>query len=129
MATNESGLFKILEGILRDATEPVTCNELYDMPAVRKHAASANRVSDYLGNLWRKGLLTRLPAPRTDRSSARWMYQWKGRTEPIHAVAYEPIEYKPKGMLYSKPTMEITEEGGVITIELTSMTITIRPKQ
>lgn len=79
MLRSETGLYHALCETLKTAGRPMTCTELYAVPAVRKYAINANRVSDYLGNLWRDHLLTREPAPRTEFSSARWAYKWKGR--------------------------------------------------
>lgn len=79
MIRNETGLYHALQEVLKTADRPLTCTELYRIPVIRKYANSANRVSDYLGNMWRDHLLKREPAPRTDFSSARWAYSWRGR--------------------------------------------------
>lgn len=62
MSNGEEGLYQLLEKVLFEANEPLDAVQIFDMPEVRKLAASANRVSDYLGNIWRKGLATRIPA-------------------------------------------------------------------
>ena len=126
MRTNESGLYPALEEALKAAAEPMDCQALFDMPEVRKHAASANRVSDYLGGLWRKGLVVRLPAPKTDSSRARWMYAWKGSKGPkLHAeLESKAVEYAPR-ILADRPSVLITEEGSKITIELPNLVIVI----
>jgi hypothetical protein len=81
-------------------------------------------VSDYLGNLWRKGLVVRLPAPKAD-GRARWMYEWKRKGK----TTAEGIPYiGPANLIYDKPKMTITEEGGVVVIDLPQLTITIRGK-
>ena len=127
MRTNEDGLFPALETALKAATEPLDCQALYDMPSIREHAASVNRVSDYLGGLWRKGKVVRLPAPKTDNSRARWMYSWKGGKEAkLHAV--QPgMEYTPR-VLADRPSVLITEEGSKITIELPQLVLVIMTK-
>lgn len=79
MIRSETGLYHALSEALKVATEPLTAPDLYKLSAVRKYAVSSNRVSDYLGNMWRDGVLKREPAPRTEYSSARWAYTWKGR--------------------------------------------------
>lgn len=125
MRHNPDGLFPVLEAALKAASEPLDCQTLYDMPEVKKHAASVNRVSDYLGGLWRKGLVVRLPAPKTGESRARWMYEWKGDKGPkLHSHA---LEYLPK-VLADRPTVLITEEGNVITLEFPNLIISIRQK-
>lgn len=123
MRYNENGLFPALEAALKAASEPLDCQALFEMPGIREHAASVNRVSDYLGGLWRKGLVVRLPAPKNDTSRSRWMYEWKGHKGP----AMHGIEYTPR-ILADRPTVLITEEGSVITIEMPNLIISIRQK-
>lgn len=71
MRFSENGLFQALEKVLRETGEAMDCNQLYDMDSIREHAASPNRVSDYLGGLWRKGLVVRLPNEGDGKSRAR----------------------------------------------------------
>ena len=130
MRTNETGLFPALEAALKEATEPLDCQALYDMPSIKEHAASVNRVSDYLGGLWRKGLVVRLQAPRIGESRSRWMYQWKGpktRYQGAQNEQSQGIEYIPK-VLADRPSVLITEEGSTITIQLPSLVILIKSK-
>ncbi len=124
MRNNESGLFPALEAILRASDEPLDAQALFDMASVKEHAASASRVSDYLGNLWRKGVVTRLPATGEGRGKPRWMYQWKGQKGPKYLDA---VEYTPK-ILADRPAMLITEEGRDIVLEFENLVITIRQK-
>lgn len=128
MSRSEEGLFQALEEELKKAKEPVDCNTLFDRPKVRQHAQTVNRVSDYLGNMWRKGQVTRLPAPRMENTRSRWLYTWKGKTP---TTLQKGVDYDPaKGIkLVDRPTMEITDDGGVITIELPSLQLVIRPKR
>jgi len=123
MRQNETGLFPALEAALKAASEPLDCQTLFDMSEIRAHAASANRVSDYLGGLWRKGQVVRLPAPRTGNNRSRWAYQWKGHKGP----AMHGVEYTPR-ILADRPTLLITEEGRDVTIETPHLLITIRQK-
>ncbi len=121
MRQNDEGLFPALEAALKAASEPLDCQTLFDMPQIKKHAASVNRVSDYLGGLWRKGQVVRLPAPKSENSRARWTYEWKGQKGPkIHG-----IEYTPKIMV-DRPTVLITEEGKTITLEFPGLVILIK---
>ncbi len=124
MRTNEDGLFPALEAALKAAKEPMDCQTLYDMPQIREHAASVNRVSDYLGGLWRKGKVVRLPAPKSDNSRSRWAYSWKGgRGAKLH----EGVIYTPK-VLADRPSMLITEEGSKVTIELPNLILGVMLK-
>ncbi len=124
MRLNENGLFQALEVALKAAEGPLDCQALFDMTTVKEHAASVTRVSDYLGNLWRKNLVTRLPAPKDGSSRARWMYEWKGQKGPRYLDA---VEYTPK-ILADRPAMLITEEGGNIILEFPNLVITVRQK-
>lgn len=124
MRSSETGLFPALEAALRAATEPLDCQALFDMPSIKEHAASVTRVSDYLGGLWRKGVVVRLPAPKDGNSRSRWMYEWKGNKGPKYLDA---IEYTPK-ILADRPAMLITEEGNNIVLEFENLVITVRQK-
>lgn len=125
MRHNESGLFPALEAALKAASEPMDCQTLFDMPEIRKHAASANRVSDYLGGLWRKGLVVRLPAAKSENSRSRWAYEWKGSKGP--KLYAEALEYAPK-ILADRPTLLVTDDGNNVTIETPNLIIQIRQK-
>ena len=132
MRTNESGLFPALEAVLKASAEPLDCQALYDMAEIRKHAASVNRVSGYLGGLWRKGLVVRLPAPKMENSRSRWLYQWKGDRGPklrggSTIIPEGAIEYTPR-IIADRPSMLITEEGSTITLELPNLIVVIKTK-
>lgn len=125
MRNNETGLFAALEAALRAATVPMDAQQLFALPTVKEFAASPNRVSDYLGNLWRKGSVVRLPSSGKDGSRSRWIYEWKGQKGPkIHDHAFE---YAPR-VLADRPSVLITEEGNVITLEFPNLVISIRQK-
>lgn len=127
MIRNENGLFNVLERELKQvAPEPRNCVELYDIPEVRALTNSVNRVSDYLGNLWRKGKLTRLPSPRTETNAARWMYAWKTGSEE-QGLTYSPSTVQPLGnTILKRPSIQITENGNIITVDLPGLNIVIR---
>ena len=125
MRNNETGLFPALEAALRAASEPLDCQALFDMPSIKEHAASVTRVSDYLGGLWRKGLVVRLPAPKEGNSKSRWMYEWKGNRGAKYLDGV--IEYAPR-VLADRPAVLITEEGNLITLEFPNLVIQIRQK-
>lgn len=124
MRFSENGLLNALEKVLRETGEPMDCVQLFDYPDVKEHAASPNRVSDYLGNLWRKGLVVRLPTTGDGKSRARWMYQWKERAPR----GVEGVPYAAR-LLVDRPTVLITEEGKTIQIELPNLTILIKQKE
>jgi hypothetical protein len=128
MRYNEKGLFPALETVLKASSEPLDAQALFDKPEIKEHAASVNRVSDYLGNMWRKGQVVRLPAAKdkSDTTSrTRWMYEWKGGKGP---KLYEGAqEYTPRIMV-DRPSVLITEEGGTMTLEFPNLVIVIKQK-
>lgn len=126
MPRTEEGLYQALEAELKKSGEPMSCASLYDKPSVRKHAATVNRVSDYLGNMWRKGKVLRLPAPRDDNTRARWMYALKPPTKTQLPSMDQAVDYLDKHMILQRPSLEISEKGDTITFELGNLTVTIR---
>jgi len=125
------GLYEALEAALKQSDEALDCNALFDMPSIRAHARTVNRVSDYLGNMWRKGDVIRVPAPPIKGTRARWAYAWKGRVQArikIKDIA-KGAEFSAGkvGTLLSRPSLEITEEGKNIVITTPHCTITIKP--
>lgn len=119
---NEDGLFPALEAVMKESGEPMDCHQLLEFESIRKLGYTANRVSDYLGNMWRKGQLLRLPAGGDTR--ARWLYQWKDSK-----VAKPTAQAVGQQVLASRPNLTITETGDTITIELPQFTLTIKSKK
>lgn len=131
MSQPNATLFTALEEVLREADEPLDCATIFDMPIIREHATTVNRVSDYLGNMWRKGQVLRLPAPRLEGTRARWLYVWKNKAKvdrkklPLDNA----IEFDGRvNSFLSRPSLEITEEGGTVVITLPNLTITIKQR-
>jgi hypothetical protein len=120
MRYSEKGLFQALEKVLRETGKAMDCNELFDMASIKEYAASPNRVSDYLGGLWRKGLVVRLPTVSEGGAKARWAYQWKD-----NVLATVGTDYAPR-LLVDRPTLVITEEGTTIQIAMKELTILIK---
>jgi hypothetical protein len=102
---------------------------MYDYPEVRELAKDPRRVSDYLGNLWRAGTLSRLPAPRSENSAARWAYQYRAPKNELKNPNLHLVDYTPKNKLVDRPEIKITEEGDAITIELHNFKITVQTRQ
>ncbi|MDM0116871.1 hypothetical protein QTI66_32615 [Variovorax sp. J22R133] len=127
MPYTEDGLFPVLTKILKESGEPMDCNQLFDMKEVKAHAASPNRVSDYLGGLWRKGLVIRHVAAKTETSRARYTYEWKqsGKKGAAAQAKTGGIEYAPH-IIADRAALMITEEGKVITITMPHCVISIR---
>lgn len=123
MNNSEEGLYQLLEKILFEADGPLDSQQIYDIAEVRAIAPSANRVSDYLGNIWRKGLASRVPSGDAGRGP-RWKYVWKKKSTAVERA----IDYAPK-LLVNRPTVVITEEGLNIQIEMPELSIIIRQKK
>lgn len=131
---SERPIYQLVSDHLEKVTEPVTCATLMENPAIRKEAVSeyggptrdvqlaTNKLSDLLGFMWRRGLLTRYPAPRTETSFAKYAYTMAEVKE------VEAKEIPPPARL-TKHGVIITEHAEGIEIELDKMTIFIRPKQ
>lgn len=131
---SEEGLYGALESALQVAKEPLDCTTLFKIPSVCEHAPTVNRVSDYLGNLWRKGVVLRIPAPRLEGTRAQWLYAWKDKGIAKGQAKKKPwdlrkaIPYHPGvEAVLNRPTMEITEEDGTVVLTLPSILITIKP--
>jgi hypothetical protein len=135
------GIYHVLETLLRDSKTPLTCVDLYDDATVRQFSESVSRTSDYLGHMFRRGILGRTPAPKSTNSQARWAYFLKDEARPkagvqvlatqIKSVSAAPTPAATVGVprsLLKKPSIEITEDGGVITIDLPQLTVSIRIK-
>ena len=130
-AVTETGLYELLEALLKESTEPRTCVELWDNQSVRDIAGASTRVSDYLGHLWRRGKVTRQAAVRTPNDNSRWAYAWRADA-PVNqpgAMLVSPMDIKQNkvGKL-NKLDMQITYDDDSVTINLPNMTITIQHK-
>jgi hypothetical protein len=127
MRKTETGLYELLESLLKKSDRPQTCVELFDVQEIRDIAASSNRVSDYLGHLWRRGKVTRVPAARNSvNDGSRWAYAWRhGQPEESNVT---PIFAVPKTSSAGRMDMQITYDDDSVTIYLPSMTINIKHK-
>ena len=128
---SERGIYQLVEKHLRKATSPVTCVALMDIPEVRKEAQSefgddirnaTNKLSDTLGFMWRRGLLTRYPAPRESLSLARYAYEWADKK----AEPDKPISPPTRHLGKTQVNIQEHEEG--VEIEFDKFIIYIRPK-
>lgn len=128
MGKTEDGLYEALEAELKKAAEPMDCVMLFDKPGVKKFAQTVGRVSDYLGNMWRRGDVVRLPAPRLENSRSRWMYMWKGRRPAPLPTPDAAVEFDAKKVLLQRPTIEISESGKNLVIETPGYIITIKQR-
>jgi hypothetical protein len=120
-------LYPALEAVLKEALEPMDCNQLFNLPQIKTLAPSANRVSDYLGVLYRKGLVSRVAATtdNSGRSRTRWAYIWRNKGTPEWREPPEAQIYKPK-TIADRPNLYIAEDGEFINIELPGFSIKIK---
>lgn len=136
---NAFGIYQVIEQLLKASDRPLTCVDLFDSPEVKRYADDANRVSDYLGHLYRRQLLKRFPAPKDGSSMARYAYMWKDpklgspaqrHVQPRLFVAKPQQSHNgdQQHTVLSRPNIEITDGGGVVTIELPNAVLTIRTK-
>lgn len=128
---NAFGIYHVLKQHLEASDQPLTCVDLYDHPDVRALVDDANRVSDYLGHMYRRGLLARHPAPKDGTSMARFAYSWKNPKLKVPAqrnVAPRLQLVNPKGNGGGKPNINIEETESGVTIDLPHFTVTIRAK-
>ena len=124
-------IYQVLEQRLRDASEPLTCTQLLDLPDVRDAAIAeygseprryTDQVSNALGLMWRKNLLTRYPAAAEANSLARYAYAWSEKVAP-------PPTPTPPSILSTKKTgVLITEKDGGVEIEFDKIVIFVRSK-
>ena len=131
MAVTKSGIYQLIEDKLRATKEPMTCVDLWEFQEIKELARDANRVSDYLGHMWRKGLIQRWYSNAVDlKQKSRFAYTWKTPEEVEYTEAESPkierlniIRNK-----YTKPHVTITEDDASVTLDFEQFTITIQRK-
>jgi len=124
MIKSEAEIYEVLEELLRAAGDkPQTCVDLYDDPRVKKLADSPNRVSDYLGHMWRRELVQRWYS--NDKSQrSRYAYTWMNKAEPEQ----EPVTRLTVAKAGKKPNVTITESDGAVVLDFPEFTITVTRK-
>ena len=119
----------LLRQQLQMTDKPLTCHDLFAVPEIRSIAPSANRISDYLGVMFRRGDLLRVHAePNTgEQGRARWAYLWREKATPEwkQANKVEPKEFRPKPIL-DRPNLYISEDGDFLEIEMPEISIQIK---
>lgn len=133
---SEKTIYQLIEKRLREADAPMTCVDLMDFNEIRKEAVklyglddhdvrtATNKLSDALGFMWRRGLLTRFPAPKGSTSLARFSYIWDKKEDA------RPVEPVPSPTLIKKKTGFIVSDydDGVL-IEFEKFIIMVKPKE
>lgn len=135
---SDRGIYQLLEKHLRAASYAMTCVNLMDITEVRREVIkeyggddkdvrlATNKLSDVLGFMWRRGVLTRYPAPKESTSFARYAYIWDQKDD---ARPMEPTPPHPSSVTSRKTGARITElNDGSVEIEFEKFSITITPK-
>lgn len=124
-------LYHVVERVLRETEQPLTCTDLMVNPDVRKAALkrfgsdvqlATNKLSDMLGFMWRRGILEKYPAPPS-RSMARFAYKL---AKPESVETSEPLP--PPVPLAAKQQFTISEQNGNVIIDFPAFRITVAPK-
>lgn len=121
-----TGIYAVLEKHLRKAKQPITCVDMLDHADVRAFTEDANRISNYLGHMWRKKLLKRHIAPPSELSMARFAYTWGPEQAEARAVE-GPTHLVLKGKS-PETDVTVTRLGNQITIEGETLKLTIQLK-
>ena len=119
-------IYTIIEELLRKTGDhPLTCVDLFEDSRVAKLVDTPNRVSDYLGHMWRRGLLQRWYANETTQR-ARYAYTWKEEKtkEPKKIEALTVVRNDAV-----KPHVTITEEDKRIVLDFPQFTIIVQSKE
>ena len=127
---SEAGIYQVLEDALKGAPDPLTCVDLFELSTVRKYAADSNKVSDFLGHMWRRGLLQRWYAPKESRAKARYAYTWLQEENSSSAAPLDPPTHiaSNNAKTMTRPHVTITEEDQRVTLDFPQFTITIQRK-
>lgn len=122
-------IYQVIEQRLRESPKPLTVSELLDLPDVRATAIAeygndvrvyTDRLSNILGLMWGREVITRYQAPEPANSQARFMYEWP-KGEPICLVL-------PSTFSKTKTSTIITEQDDGVLIEFEKFTILVRQK-
>lgn len=127
-------IYNVVEKHLRAAAYPMTVTMLMDIQEVHDTALeelspsgdlreATNKLSDTLGFMWRRGLLTRFPAPKESNSFARFSYVWDQR-EDSRPVSDNPIARAMAG----KTGFTVTEIDDGVLLEFQKFTVMIKAK-
>ena len=142
LSYENSKLYKAIQTRLEQAQQPLSCYDLFEVPAVKEHAPSLNRVSDYLGNMYRWGMLTRLPAP-AGNGRARFVYQWNPDqpVKPVRSPRATAQAAAPQAGAHPTPApaperpaaptrsaITVSELAGTVVLEFPDMIVTIKRK-
>lgn len=118
-------IYTLLEDRLRRTKDPLTSVDLYGDPEIRRNVEDSDRLSDYLGHMWRRGLLQRWYAPKTADNRARYAYTWK---EAAEDEATRPVEHTITALPAVKPNVKIVETEHGVVLEFDRFRIIVQSK-
>lgn len=122
-------IYRLIEKHLLQAEEPMTCVDLMDIDEIAQEAMrefgndkreASDKLSDTLGFMWRRNVLSRFMTTGASGQKARFAYAWANKPEtdmktvPPHARAKTGI------------TVQEREDG--VMIEFEKFFVFIRPK-
>ena len=116
------GIYQLIEEALLTSESPLTCDDLFDRPGIKALAPSASRVSDYLGHMWRKGLVQRWHS-NDPASKAIYAYTLKSEEEaPRLTLVKQPNKTA------APPDCRVSTDGPNVIIEIDDLKLTIQRK-
>jgi hypothetical protein len=144
------GIYQAIEKVLKASKKPLTCVDLFEYEEIKKHAEDINKVSDYLGHMWRRSNSLSSKKQFVGREaahgagSARWAYYWKnheiGTPIPVQRKAQPRLQVvnlrereqaikETSAVLADTTSVKVLKtERGEIVIETLHHTIIIAPK-
>lgn len=125
---SEALIYKLIEHHIKEANAPVTCADLWDHPDIRANAKSPEKVSDYLGLMWRRDVLQRWHTPLTSVSKSRYAYSWREQEEEENQFKAEAPAPRLVQTNYKKAKVTITEDDTRIILDFENFTMTIQSK-
>lgn len=125
---SEALIYKIIEKHLKATTEPQSCVDLWEHLDVRQNAKSPEKVSDYLGLMWRRDLIQRWNTPVTSVSKSRYAYTWKANDETLDRPT--PVTSAPRLVStgHKKSNVTVTEDGDRLILDFDKFTMIIQAK-
>ena len=116
------GIYQLIEEALLMSESPLTCDDLFDRAEIKALAPSASSVSDYLGHMWRKGLVQRWHS-NDPTSTAIYTYTLKSEEEaPRLTLVKQPDRTS------APPDCRVSTDGPNVIIEVDDLKITIQRK-
>lgn len=127
---SQRDIYRIIEKYLSEAESPQTCVDLMDIHEVEVAALkefggdkrqATNKLSDTLGFMWRRGLLTRYPSSGEGGQMARYAYVWSEQPNARKVAAVPSPIHAKTGFIVSE-----REDG--VSIEFDKFFVFIKSK-